>query len=200
MSDLFKDKAQDWDKRDTVRGLSLGISQAILEQVPFSAEMQIMDFGAGTGLLSGHLAPHVQEIAAVDTSAAMLEQLQAKPELKGKVTAVCQNILDCPLERRFDRIVSAMALHHVENTELLFERFALHLKPGGQIALADLDAEDGSFHAAGSEGVHHSGFERETLQQLLEKTGFEQIRFATVHTVNKNEQDYPIFLVTAHKP
>lgn len=196
-SDLFKEKAQDWDKREMQRGLSQGISRAILEEVSFAEDMQIMDFGAGTGLISGHLAPHVQGIAAVDISEAMLAQLMAKPELAGKVTAVCQNILDCPLEARFDRIVSAMALHHVADTAQLFQTFAAHLKPGGQIALADLDAEDGRFHPPEAEGVYHAGFERTHIQQLLEKSGFEAVAFVTAHTVHKEERAYPVFLVTA---
>jgi hypothetical protein len=31
--------------------------------------------------------------------------------------------------------------------------------------LADLDAEDGTFHTQGLEGVFHDGFEREFLQE-----------------------------------
>jgi 2-polyprenyl-3-methyl-5-hydroxy-6-metoxy-1,4-benzoquinol methylase len=140
----------------------------------------------------------VAGISAVDVSDAMLEQLAAKPELQGKVEALCHDLTLEALDRRFDLIVSAMALHHVEDTALLLRRFAEHLNPGGGIALADLDAEDGSFHEPGTEGVYHQGFERESLAASLRAAGFEQIAFTTAHTITKDAgRSYTVFLLTA---
>ncbi len=197
MSDLFTEKARDWDANDMVKQLSSAIGGTILNQVSLNAQMRVLDFGAGTGLISAHVAPRVEKITAVDISAAMLDKLIAKPELAGKVEAVCQDITSKPLDTRFDLIVSAMAMHHVENTAKLFQTFAAHLKPGAQVALADLDKEDGSFHPADAQGVFHSGFDRGAIQSILEQTGFADIRFATAHTVKKEDKSYPIFLVTA---
>jgi predicted TPR repeat methyltransferase len=129
----------------------------------------------------------------------MLDKLESKPELKGKVDTVCQDLLDTPLDARFDLIVSAMAMHHVENTSILIDRFAEHLNDSGVVALADLDKEDGSFHPADTEGVFHFGFDRTDLGALLQSHGFEQIEFFTAHTINGEEKDYPVFLVTARK-
>lgn len=198
-ADLFEDKAGDWDGRDLVRQLSAGIGQAMLAHTPLRDDMEVMDFGAGTGLISSHLAPRVRSITAVDISSAMLTKLQEKPELQGKVVPVCQDILDKPLARTFDLIVSAMAMHHVEDTERLVATLAAHLKPGARIALADLDTEDGTFHAAGIEGVFHAGFAREALRDALARHGFTDIRFVTAHTARKEGKEYPIFLVTAVK-
>jgi len=104
-----------------------------------------------------HVASKAAHVTAVDVSQAMLDKLASKTELAGKVDGVCQNILERPLDKQFDLIVSAMAMHHVEDTDLLMLRFAEHLKPGGQVALADLDVEDGDFHPANTEGVFHAG-------------------------------------------
>lgn len=112
---------------------------------------------------------------------------------------LCQDIVEHPLEREFDLIVSAMAMHHVENTDALLRRFNEHLKPGDQVALADLDAEDGSFHPQGTEGVYHNGFNRDVIAQQLQQQGFEEIQFVTAHTVCKSDKQYPIFLVVANK-
>lgn len=199
MSDLFEEKARDWDVNEMVRNLSSAIGSAILNNISMTESMSVMDFGAGTGLISAHVAPLVAKITAVDTSAAMLEQLTAKQELKAKVEGVCQNILDTPLTEKFDLIMSAMAMHHVEDTEKMISAFAGHLKPGARVALADLDKEDGTFHPPGVEGVFHSGFEREFLQEILENNGFTDVSFVTAHTVNKETGNYPVFLVTAQK-
>lgn len=199
MADLFAEKAKDWDMREVVRELSAAISASILEHVPLDDAMHVMDFGAGTGLITSHLHPHVGRITAVDTSEAMLEKLTAKEELANKVTALCVDIVDDPVEDRFDLIVSAMALHHVEDTEAVVRRFAEHLKPASRIALADLDAEDGTFHPEDTEGVFHLGFDRADLQAVFERGGFEDVRFVTAHTVEKETGTYPVFLVTAVK-
>lgn len=199
MGDLFAEKAGDWDKRGRVRALSRDISAAILARIDFHDGMEVMDFGAGTGLITGQVAPRVARVVAVDTSEAMLEQLMAKPELAGKVTPVCQDISSQPIQDRFDLIMSAMALHHVPDTRLLMQRFAEHSKPGAHVALADLDEEDGTFHQADAEGVFHHGFRRARLAELLEAAGFEDVRFTTVHTVKGDACDFPVFLVTARR-
>jgi 2-polyprenyl-3-methyl-5-hydroxy-6-metoxy-1,4-benzoquinol methylase len=197
MTDLFEEKAKEWDMNELVLNLSAAVGAAIKEQVELNDSMQVMDFGAGTGLVTTQIAEQVGKITAVDVSESMLDQLVAKEHLKLKVDAVCQDILDIPLDTRFDLIVSAMAMHHVEDTDALVQSFADHLKPGARIALADLDSEDGTFHPAETEGVFHHGFDRDEFQSILESKGFRDVNFVTAHTVNKEGRSYPIFLVTA---
>ena len=112
---------------------------------------------------------------------------------------ICQDITQKPLAEKYDVIVSAMAMHHVEDTDNLAKTFASHLKPQGKVALADLDSEDGSFHPEDTEGVYHSGFDRDSMKSILEKNGFSNIEFVTAHTVEKESGHYPVFLVTATK-
>jgi 2-polyprenyl-3-methyl-5-hydroxy-6-metoxy-1,4-benzoquinol methylase len=199
MSDYFNKKAKDWDADNRRKELSSAIGLAILEHVRLHDQMYVMDFGAGTGLISSYVAPLVRKIVAVDTSTAMLSELVSKPALQGKVEAVCQDIMEKPIDGKFDLIMSAMAMHHVENTHKLIQTFAEHLKSGAMVALADLDKEDGSFHPDDAEGVFHHGFERDELQAILEDHGFEDVRYLTAHTVNKEEKQFPIFMVIATK-
>jgi len=199
MTDLFEAKAADWDANERRTRMAAAIGNTILEQVPLHAKMRVMDFGAGTGLIAARIAPLVEQLVAVDTSPAMLEKLAAKAELEGRVKIVCEDILENPLDTRFDLIVSAMTLHHVEDTARLLHRFNEQLKPSGMLALADLDREDGSFHPQGTEGIFHFGFDRAELGALLESQGFEQVAFHTAHTIERNDREYPVFLVTARK-
>ena len=199
MTDLFNEKAKDWDANEMRTKLSSAIGSSILAHVSLHDQMRVMDFGAGTGLISSQVAPLVKKIVAVDISEAMLNKLVAKPELQDKVEIVCQDIIEKPIADNFDLIMSAMSMHHVKDTSKLIQRFSEHLNPGASIALADLDKEDGSFHPEDSEGVFHLGFKRNELQIILEKYGFREIQFVTAHTINKEEKKYPIFLVTATK-
>lgn len=199
MQDRFEDKAADWDARPVPQQISEGVYGALLRTVELSPTLTVMDFGAGTGLVCTKLAPHVGRLLAVDISRAMLDQLARKQELHGKVEVFCQDIVATPLDRQVDLIVSAMAMHHVEDTRALLRTLHGHLVPGGRIALADLDKEDGSFHPPDVEGVYHAGFDRDDLAVLLEEVGFSTPTFVTACEVTKEDRSYPIFLVTATK-
>ncbi len=199
MTDLFQAHAQDWDTRPLPTQISEGVSRALLAAVPLSPALEVMDFGAGTGLICERLAPEVKRVIAVDISAAMLARLTAKERLAGRVEARRQDILTQPLEEQVDLIVSAMAMHHVEDTAALWRAFYAHTRPGGRVALADLDAEDGSFHPPEAEGVFHAGFDREALRAQIEAAGFTEVSFTTACEVSKEERRYPIFLVTARR-
>jgi SAM-dependent methyltransferase len=199
MSQYFDEKAGAWDADDRRKQLSSAVGLSMLAHVPLHERMEVLDFGAGTGLISAYVAPRVHKVVAVDTSEAMLAALAAKPELRGKVEAICVDITEIPLGRRFDLVISAMAMHHVPDTAALIQSFAEHLKPGGWLALADLDTEDGSFHPDEAAGVFHHGFDRGELQAVLEKGGFADVRFFTAHTIIKDGNEYPVFLLTARK-
>lgn len=197
--DLFRDKAADWDSRPVSTQISEGVVKAIRDHVAIRPDSVLMDFGAGTGLVGAKLVSLVKHIHAVDVSEAMLAQLVAKEELRGKVTAHCQNILEKPLDMKVDLVVSAMAMHHVEDTSALCRALYAHLNSGGHVALADLDAEDGTFHPPGTEGVFHAGFDRTDLGKKLTEAGFTNVEFCTATEVHKEERAWPVFLVTAER-
>lgn len=200
MPDLFSDKAADWDSRPVPAQISEGVVRAMCARVPLDPKWVVLDFGAGTGLVSAGIAPHVAHIHAVDVSEAMLAQLAGKAELRGRVTPHRHDLLVEKLGVEVDLVVSAMAMHHVQDTAGLARALFDQLRPGGRVALADLDAEDGTFHPPGAEGVFHAGFDREALGGLLTAAGFVEVAFETATEVHKDGRSWPIFLVTARRP
>lgn len=200
MTDLFRENAGDWDTRPVPQQISEGVTRAMSEAIAFEAGDTVMDFGAGTGLIASKIAARVARVIAVDVSPAMLEQLAKKPEFAGKLSVRCQDIIDAPLDERSDVIVSAMAMHHVADTRALLRALFAHLRPGGRIALADLDTEAGDFHPPGIEGVFHHGFDRDELAAIIAEAGFVEASFRTACEVDRESKRYPIFLVTATKP
>lgn len=199
MSERFNQAAPDWDKGDLRQNIAHAVFQTIISRIALLKGMNIMDFGAGTGLLSFKIAPMVNQVVGVDLSEKMLEQLASKNTPELQVAPLYHDILTTPLDQQFHGIVSSMAMHHVEDTAELFRAFYDHLKRDGFIAIADLEAEDGTFHAHGNEGVHHFGFERDSLRTTIEKAGFCNVRFHHAYTVEREDQNYPIFLLTASK-
>jgi 2-polyprenyl-3-methyl-5-hydroxy-6-metoxy-1,4-benzoquinol methylase len=199
MSERFNQAAQEWDKGDMRQNIAHAVFQTISSRISLASNMSIMDFGCGTGLLSFKIAPMVNRMVGIDLSEKMLEQLSLKNSSSSEVIPLYHNLLEVPLEETFNGIVSSMSMHHVEDTTELFKAFYAHLKRDGFIAIADLEAEDGTFHSHGNEGVYHLGFERDALRQIIEKAGFSNIRFHHAYTVEREDQNYPIFLVTATK-
>jgi 16S RNA G1207 methylase RsmC len=60
-NDYFYHKAKDWDKGTTRVHNTKTISEAILEQFTLHKDMEILDFGVGTGLLGFEIAKHVKK-------------------------------------------------------------------------------------------------------------------------------------------
>ena len=61
MTDLFNEKSKDWDTNEMVSTLSTTVGSSILEHVPLNKKMHVMDYSAGTGLVSSQVAPSYRE-------------------------------------------------------------------------------------------------------------------------------------------
>lgn len=200
MTQRFDKAAQEWDSGDVRQNIAQAVFKTLVSRITLLNTMRILDFGAGTGLLSFKIAPMVRSVTGVDLSKGMLEQLESKNTSSLHVNTILQDIIKHPLEQKFNGIVSSMAMHHVEDTSHLFETLYAHLERDGFIAIADLEEEDGTFHAQhGNDGVHHFGFNRDVLRDTIEKAGFRNVRFHDAYSVNREDGSYPIFLVTAMK-
>jgi len=197
--DHFKEKAKSWDMNSKIVQNAKAIAELIVKNINLNKDMEIMDFGAGTGLLSYCVAPYVSKITAVDNSPAMLLEFQSKCDDFSCKTEVLEKDLSVEeISGKFDGIISSMTIHHLEDITALFTKFNHMLKKGGFIAIADLDSEDGSFHSDNT-GVQHFGFDRKVLEKIAKETGFKEIRFDLASTINKPHQTFTVFLLTAVK-
>jgi len=104
-------------------------------------------------------------------------------------------------DERYDLICSLMTLHHVEDTDRILRDWCALLRSPGHLCVADLDAEDGSFHGPGFTG--HNGFDRTELGARAVRAGFNACRFSTVFQVTRDggagQRTYPVFLMIAGK-
>ena len=199
MIDHFKHKSKNWDMSSMRVQNAKSIAELIVKNINFNESMEVMDLGAGTGLLSYFIAPHVSKIIAVDNSPSMLEEFKNKAlEFDSETEILAADISKDDLERTFDGIISSMTIHHVEDTKALFHKLYTMLNENGFIAIADLDAENGSFHSDNT-GVHHYGFDREMLKSIAKEAGFKDIRFDLASTINKPHCTFSVFLMTAVK-
>ncbi len=199
MSEDFTAKAPQWDASSRRQKLAQRIYESIIKRIVLHKQMVLIDLGAGTGLLTYKVLPHVQCITALDTSEAMLEQLRCKSTPEDCIVPLLHDLSQQKLSKMYDGVISSMTLHHIQELTQLFEHLYATLKEGGFIALADLLREDGSFHGKGSEGVHHFGFDAHELTALVRSVGFKEVTFDSVDVIKKGTDAYPVFLLTAFK-
>jgi ubiquinone/menaquinone biosynthesis C-methylase UbiE len=197
----FDEAATIWDEDPHRRERTQAIARSIVATVPLKSNWRVMEYGCGTAELSFLLASQVREVVAADASAGMVDQIRRK--LKPCPTIRIEpRLLDlvqepAPVER-FDLILVAMALHHIPDVSELLTRLGSMLGDGGWLAIADLQAEDGSFHMPLT--VPHNGFVPETMVQSINQAiGTNSCSWRIVHEFPKNGRTYPVCLWTAQK-
>jgi ubiquinone/menaquinone biosynthesis C-methylase UbiE len=203
----FEKEAAVWDAEPRRVKLANDVAEAIIREIKPTRDLDVLDVGCGTGLVTLRLQPLVRSITGVDSSPGMLAVFQEKVKKQG-LTNVYPQVVDPEKgdqpAGRFQLLVSSMTMHHVEDTAALLRGWFDLLLPGGWLGVADLDTEDGSFHGDNNGGVYHLGFGRDHLQALLEKTGFRQVRATTAATIIKEvagagSREFSVFLLVGRK-
>ncbi len=117
-----------------------GAAVGAIECASGSPIARVLDVGAGTGLLTVAVAeryPHAR-FELLDGSGEML--VEARERLGGRVKAVhVGDMADGLPEGPFDAVVSALAIHHLEDADkrVLFGRVHEVLRPGGVFVNAE---------------------------------------------------------------
>jgi 2-polyprenyl-3-methyl-5-hydroxy-6-metoxy-1,4-benzoquinol methylase len=200
----FDGMAENWDNDPQKVKRAETVAGKIRKYIPLSRQMEAMEFGCGTGLLSFALKDDLGHITLVDTSKGMLDVLMRKIDVSGakNMTPMLFDLTaDKKLQKEFDFVFTMMALHHVRQPERVLRAFSDRLKPGGYLTIAELEKGDVSFHGPGFDG--HDGFEREKLFVMAEDAGFRTVRFHDCFVVERDIEGtiekFNVFLLTCRK-
>jgi 2-polyprenyl-3-methyl-5-hydroxy-6-metoxy-1,4-benzoquinol methylase len=202
----FDSAAATWDENPARVKLAHDVARAIRDTIQLTPDMDVLDFGCGTGLLTLELQPYVHSITGVDSSPGMLAVLDKKISTSG-LTNVKTGLFDPEnsgsLTGDYDLIVSSMTFHHIPETREMLTLLGTHIRPGGKIGIADLDRDGGRFHDS-NEGVFHPGFERSLLKKEMETAGFSKVRNRTAAIIHKSspvcrDRSFTVVLMTAGK-
>lgn len=203
----FNAAAATWDEKPARVQLAHDVARSILATVPVGPETEVLDFGCGTGLLSLAIQPRARSVIAVDSSPEMIETLRKKLHGQGITnvkTLLCDVEKGETLPGTYDLVVSNMTFHHIRDVGSLLLTLAGIIRPGGMIAIADLDSDEGKFHDS-NDGVFHFGFDRSIMKKYFEAAGFTDVRNRTAAVRQKagpdgEMQQFPVFLMTGKKP
>ncbi len=202
----FDGKAATWDEDPRKIMVAATIAKAMLAALELTPKDVVLDYGAGTGLVSLELATVAGRVLAAEPSEGMRAVLSAKV-----AAGAVPNVLPldwsaehtAPLPESPTAITGSMVLHHVEDVPAAVRVFAQLLPKGGKIAFADLDPDGGDFHGSDHQAFH-PGFDRNTLGKIFEEAGFASIAFSEVMQLRKPKADgtegvFSIFLMTGRK-
>jgi predicted TPR repeat methyltransferase len=196
----FDDRAATWDDDPAKVERAEKIALAIREAIPVEPSMRMLEYGAGTGLVTQALREAVGPVTMVDTSAGM-RAVMADKIASGALSDARVWDLDLAIgpipPEQFDLIVTVLTLHHIPSLEPVLANFATLLVHGGYLCIADLEEEDGSFHGDGFDG--HHGFNHSKLESLLDRAGFTNVTFVRCHHVVRDSGTYPLFLATCSR-
>ncbi len=206
MTTDFDHAAPTWDEDPAKLTRSRLIAAAIALAVPMDGVTDALEYGCGTGQVTWNLAEHLDHVILADTSQGMLavvqQRLEGRPE--GDRTRFEPRLLDLMTESlataSLDLVYTSLALHHVLDVPIVLRAFRDALRPGGYVAIADLDSDPlGHFHGADFTG--HHGFDRDALAADMLAAGFSAPTFETVTTLTKpvgdSMEEFALFLAVA---
>jgi ubiquinone/menaquinone biosynthesis C-methylase UbiE/biotin operon repressor len=165
-----------------------GIAEALLKLMP---PMVIADLGAGEGTISQLMAQRAKRVIAVDNSEKMVEfgsELARKHGI-GNLEFRLGDLEDVPIRAgTVDVAFLSQALHHAVHPDRAIAEAWRILKPGGKIAVLDLNRH----HFEEAREMYADlwlGFTELEVERLLKTAGFRSVETAIVY----RETEAPYF-------
>ena len=165
-----------------------GVAEALLKLMP---PMVIADLGAGEGTISQLMAQRAKKVIAIDNSEKMVEfgaELARKHDI-GNMEYRLGDLEDVPIRSgTVDLAFLSQALHHARHPQRAVEEARRILKPGGRIAVLDLNRH----HFEEAREMYADvwlGFTELELERYQKGGGFKNVETAVVY----RETEAPYF-------
>ena len=134
-SSKFWDKVADRYAKQPIEDEAAYQKKLQVTQGYFLPDMELLEFGCGTGSTAIVHAPHVKHIRAIDISSRMLEIAQSKADAQGITNVSFEQLtleqLTIP-DGAIDMVLGLSILHLLEDKTAAIRKVYAMLKPGGR--------------------------------------------------------------------
>ncbi len=178
VKEYFNERAENWDDEIFHDPMKL---EKISAELEISPGYDVLDVGTGTGVMIPYLHDKVGtygKIVAVDVSDKMIEISRKKypQNLYPNVEFRIEDIHECQLEEKFDRILCYSCFPHFMKQGELVNKLAGKLNVGGKLMIAHSESRDAINNLHGAiEGVvsKHRLPPISTLSKMMRDAGLE---------------------------
>jgi ubiquinone/menaquinone biosynthesis C-methylase UbiE len=161
------------------------LAETLAKMVGAAKNQKAADLATGPGTLALRFAAHVESVAAVDLTPAMLKRARetARNEEITNVAFLRADAQQLPIANgALDLVVTSYSLHHVPDQARMMREMARVLKPGGRVGIIDIvvpDTEGASEQANAIEIArdrsHTKSLRRAEFAALLEHAGLKTL-------------------------
>ena len=179
--------ARDWDKcateweNDTSVALYSELAYAELQKLIDVKRKRFFDLGCGTGLLSQKLSPLAKDIVALDSSEAMIEELDKKflENVEPVVDHLSRGLVaQHPAFRgQFDCVVACSVCGYLKDFQEAAVIICSLLEERGLFVHWDYLAEDGK----------EDGLSKQNIEQVLLQAGFDTVTVSVPFEIETEE-------------
>jgi len=175
---FFSSAAEKWDR---IRAELFGSRMdAFALGATLESDCVFGDLGCGTGGISQLVAPWVESVIAVDSSAAMLTAARRRLKDLSNVDVRKGELTGLPIDdQQLSVSVMALVLPYVSSPQEVFAEVYRVTKPGGKLVLLDMVPHD---RAEYREQLGHSwqGFSEKQITEWLDACGWTDLRIQQI--------------------
>lgn len=136
------------------------------------------DLGCGTGAVAQTIAPWVEQVVAVDSSAAMMQSARKRLKDLSNIDLRRGELTQLPIDNEtLSHAILILVLPYLQTPQSVFHEAWRVTKPGGKLIVVDMVPHDRSEYR---EELGHSwqGFPADQIQSWLIQSGWRQSRYA----------------------
>ena len=192
MAKSWDEYAADWDNEPSAL-LYADKAFESLQQIVDIQDLKVLDFGCGTGLLSQKLSPLVKDIVALDSSEAMIEQLDGKQlhNVEPVVDSLTRGLVAMhpAFRHQFDLVVASSVCSFLPNYSDVADIVFSLLDKGKYFVHWDWFSEH---NEAGAMTPTH-------VLQVLSSVGFDEVEVTTPFSIETPRGKSTVLMAIAKK-
>ena len=191
MNDSWDEYAEEWDSNKDAISYANKAFDSLIDQVNLS-DLDVLDFGCGTGLLTEKISPHASKVVALDSSSKMISVLTNKtlPNVTTFSEQLSEDLINknTSLHNRFDLIVASSVFGFLPDYESTLTLLKSLLVPDGVLIQWDWlsPSEDADF-----------GLSEEKIESTYRETGFKLISMTKPFSLTSSKGTMSVLMAAA---